>query len=204
MAHTLPPLPYDKAALEPHIDEETMRIHHTKHHQVYVDKLNTALEKHPELFSKTVEELVRNLNDVPEDIRTAVRNHGGGHWNHTFFWNSMSPTQGGDPNSALAKAIHSTWGTFEEFQKQFTDAALNRFGSGWAWLVLDHGKLAIVSTANQDTPLSEGTIPIVGLDVWEHGYYILRKSDRKAYVTAWWNLINWHDAQQRFSIASKH
>lgn len=200
--HVLPPLPYDYAALEPHIDEATMLIHHTKHHQTYVDKLNAALEKHPQLFGKSVAELVRHLETVPEDIRTAVRNHGGGHWNHTFFWESMAPQPGGSPDSALAKAIHATFGSFAEFQKQFTDAALGRFGSGWAWLVVNHGKLEIVTTANQDTPLSDGKTPLLGLDVWEHAYYLKHQSARAAYVTAWWNVVDWTKVEGRYAHAN--
>ena len=196
--HTLPALPYDYAALEPHIDEATMRIHHTKHHQTYVDKHNAALDKHPELFEKSVEELVKHLDTVPEDTRTAVRNHGGGHWNHTFFWESMT-SHAHTPHGTLADAITHTFGSFTEFQKQFTDAALNRFGSGWAWLVINHGKLEIVSTANQDTPLSEGKTPVLGLDVWEHGYYLKYQSARAAYITAWWNVVDWKKVEERFA-----
>jgi superoxide dismutase, Fe-Mn family len=202
MTHTLPPLPYAYNALEPHIDEKTMTIHHTKHHQTYVDKLNAALQKHPELATKPVEELLKNLNAIPEDIRTAVRNHGGGHVNHTFFWNIMS-AQGGEPHGALNTDIEHTFGSIEKFKEEFEAAGLNRFGSGWAWLVLDHGKLAIVSTANQDNPLSEGKIPLLGCDVWEHSYYLRHTSNRAAYLKEWWHVVNWAVVEKHYS-AAKH
>jgi Fe-Mn family superoxide dismutase len=202
--HVLPPLPYAYDALEPHIDEATMRIHHTKHHQTYVDKLNAALEKHPALLTKGVEELVRDLNAIPEDIRTAVRNHGGGHWNHAFFWESMTPHGGGKPHGALLDAITHAFGSFEAFTQQFTDAALNRFGSGWAWLVVDAGgKLAITSTANQDTPLGEGKTPLLGIDVWEHAYYLKHQSARAAYVAAWWHVVDWTRVAGRHAHATR-
>jgi Fe-Mn family superoxide dismutase len=176
-----------------------MQIHHDKHHQVYVDKLNAALEKHPELFAKSVEELLGNLNAVPEDIRAAVRNHGGGHWNHTFFWTIMAPNAGGAPSGLLADAISAQWGNFEKFKEEFTNAGLNRFGSGWAWLVLSDGKLEIVSTANQDCPLSDGKKPLLGCDVWEHAYYLKHQSARAAYIASWWNVVNWREAERRFA-----
>ena len=194
----LPALPYDFAALEPHIDARTMEIHHGKHHQAYVNNLNNAV-KGNDAEGKSLEELIGNISKYS----MAIRNNGGGHWNHTFFWSIMSPTPGGSPDSALAKAIHATWGTFAEFQKQFTEAALNRFGSGWAWLVLDHGTLAIVSTANQDTPLSEGKTPILGIDVWEHAYYLKHQAARAAYVAAWWNVVNWTEVERRYAAHAK-
>jgi superoxide dismutase, Fe-Mn family len=203
MTHTLPPLPYDYNALEPHIDEQTMRIHHTKHHQTYVDKLNAALDKHPDLKNKKVEDLLKHLNDVPEDIRSAVRNHGGGHVNHTFFWEIMAPHAGGEPHGKLGEAIKQTFGSFEKFKEEFTNAGLNRFGSGWAWLVVNHGKLEIVSTANQDNPISEGKTPVVGVDVWEHGYYLKHQSNRGAYLKDWWNVVNWKAAEKHFEHAHK-
>jgi superoxide dismutase, Fe-Mn family len=197
--HTLPELPYAYNALEPHIDEQTMRVHHTKHHQTYVDKLNAALEKHPSLGSETVEELLRNISSVPEDIRTAVRNHGGGHHNHTFFWKVMSPGAVGEqPSEELAQAINERFGSFEKFKQEFSDAALNRFGSGWAWLVLDNGELSIISTANQDSPLMEGKTPLLGLDVWEHAYYLKHQSARAAYVNSWWNVVNWPQVNKNY------
>ncbi len=189
--HSLPALPYAYSALEPHIDELTMRIHYTKHHQTYVDKLNAGLDKHPELFAKPVETLLADLAAVPEDIRTIVRNHGGGHVNHTFFWNSMAPNAGGEPAGTLADAIVSQFGSFEKFKEEFTNAALNRFGSGWAWLVIANGKLSIMSTANQDSPLSESKVPVLGLDLWEHSYYLKHQAARAAYINAWWNVVNW-------------
>lgn len=196
--YALPALPYAYDALEPHIDEATMRIHHTKHHQTYVDKLNAAVEKHPALFSKSVEELVRHLDAIPEDIRTAVRNHGGGHWNHTFFWESMTP-HAHAPHGKLLDAITHAFGSLDAFKQQFTDAALNRFGSGWAWLVMHHEKLEITSTANQDTPLSEGKTPLLGIDLWEHAHYLKYQSARAAYVTAWWNVVDWKKVEERYA-----
>lgn len=201
MTHTLPPLPYAYDALEPHIDEETMRIHHTKHHQTYVDKLNAALEKHPALFEKSVEDLLTNLAAVPEDIRTAVRNHGGGHVNHTFFWEIMTPN-GGEPSGELTAAISDAFGSFESFKEQLTNAGLNRFGSGWAWLVVHNGKLEIVSTANQDNPISEGKTPILGVDVWEHAYYVKHRQNRGAYLKDWWHVVHWSEVEKRFRAAA--
>lgn len=193
--HTLPKLNYEYNALEPWIDEQTMRIHHTKHHQGYIDKLNAALEKQPALAGETVEDLLRDLAGVPEDIRTAVRNHGGGHWNHTFFWKILTPAKDDAlpaPEGEMAKQINQSFGGFENFQKQFKEAALGRFGSGWAWLALGHDhKLEIVSTANQDTPISDGQTPLLGLDVWEHAYYLKYQNRRADYVDAFWHVVNW-------------
>ena len=198
MAHTLPPLPYDYNALEPHIDEQTMRIHHDKHHGAYVNNLNAALEKHPELQSRSAEDLLKSINAVPEDIRTAVRNNGGGHVNHTMFWEIMGPGKGGQPTGAIADAITSTFGGFDTFKTQMNDAGAKRFGSGWAWLVDVGGKLAIESTANQDSPLMEGKRPIMGVDVWEHAYYLKYQNRRPDYLAAWWNVVNWDAVNKRF------
>ena len=196
MAHQLPPLPYDYAALEPHIDEQTMRIHHDKHHAAYVNNLNAALEKHSDLQQKSVEDLIRGVNSVPEDIRTAVRNNGGGHVNHTMFWEIMSPGKGGAPGGAVGDAIKSSFGSFDAFKEQFAKAATGRFGSGWAWLLDAGGKLVIESTANQDSPLMEGKNPILGLDVWEHAYYLKYQNRRPDYITAWWNVVNWAEVNK--------
>lgn len=201
MSFTLPKLSYAYDALEPHIDAKTMEIHHTKHHQTYVDKLNAALEKHPDLQKKSIEELVADLEMVPEDIRTAVRNHGGGHLNHSMFWELMSPNAGGKPEGTLMQAIDTTFGSFETFQEQFAAAAAARFGSGWAWLVVDAGRLSIVSTANQDNPVTDGKTPILGIDVWEHAYYLKYQNKRPDYVTAFWNVINWKEVEKRFTEA---
>ncbi len=192
MAHTLPELSYEFAALEPHIDARTMEIHHGKHHAGYVAKLNAALEGHPELAEKSLEELLKNLDAVPEDIRTAVRNNGGGHYNHSLFWSIMAPNAGGQPEGELAAKIDQAFGSFEAFKEEFANAAGTRFGSGWAWLCVDGGgALKVVSTANQDTPLADGLRPILGLDVWEHAYYLNYQNRRPDYVTAWWNVVNW-------------
>jgi Fe-Mn family superoxide dismutase len=193
MAFELPALPYAYDALEPHIDKETMTIHHDKHHAAYVTNLNAALEKHPELVGRTIEELVRELNTlVPEDIRTAVRNNGGGHLNHTIFWELMTPGGASEPTGALAQAINTAFGSLDELKKQFNDAGLKRFGSGWVWLVVRSDKsLAIVSTANQDNPITDGATPILGNDVWEHAYYLKYQNLRAKYLEAWWNLVNW-------------
>lgn len=197
--HELPPLPYDYNALEPHIDEQTMRIHHDKHHQAYINNLNTALENYPDLQAKSVEELLKNLNSVPEAIRVAVRNNAGGHANHTQFWNSMGPGAGGEPAGNLGTAIATSFGSFAAFKEQFSKAAMSRFGSGWAWLVKGaDSKLQITSTANQDSPLSDGQIPLLGLDVWEHAYYLKYQNRRAEYVEAWWNVVNWTDVASRF------
>jgi Fe-Mn family superoxide dismutase len=197
MAHELPPLPYDFNALEPHIDEMTMRIHHGKHHQTYVTNLNTALEKHPNLQGKSIDDLMRDLNAVPEDIRTAVRNNGGGHWNHTMFWQIMGPNAAGAPAGNIANAINAAFGSFDKFKEEFAKAALGRFGSGWAWVVQEGGKIAIVSTPNQDNPLMEGKTPVFGLDVWEHAYYLKYQNRRADYIGAWWNVVNWSAINQR-------
>ena len=201
MAFTLPPLPYDFAALEPHIDAKTMEIHHGKHHQAYVNNLNAAVEKAPELQGKSIEELLKNVNNAPEAVRTAVRNNGGGHWNHSFFWQIMGPKAGGEPTGALGDAIKSSFVGFDKFKEQFAAAAAGRFGSGWAWLVNDGGKLSITSTPNQDNPLMEGKSPesvVLGLDVWEHAYYLKYQNRRPDYVTAWWNVVNWSAVGKRY------
>lgn len=202
MAYELPPLPYDYAALEPHIDEATMRFHHDKHHQAYVTNLNAAVDKHPELGSKSPEELLQDLLGVPDDIRAAVRNNGGGHVNHTMFWQIMTAGGGGAPTGALAQAIDSAFGSFDAFKAQFNDAGVKRFGSGWTWLVKTAGgPLAVVSTANQDNPLSEGHFPIMGNDVWEHAYYLQYQNLRPKYLEAWWNTVNWAEVTKRFEQA---
>jgi len=198
MSHQLPPLPYDFAALEPHIDAQTMQIHHGKHHAAYVNNLNAALEKHPELAGKTAEDLIRNLSAIPEDIRTAVRNNGGGHVNHTMFWEIMGPGMGGPPTGAIADAINGTFGGFDSFKDQMNKAGVSRFGSGWAWLVEAGGKLSIESTANQDNPISDGKRAIMGVDVWEHAYYLKYQNRRPDYLAAWWNAVNWDAVNKRF------
>jgi superoxide dismutase, Fe-Mn family len=198
MAHELPPLPYDFSALEPHIDTQTMQIHHGKHHQAYVTNLNAALEKHPNLQGRSAEDLVRDLGSVPEDIRTAVRNNGGGHVNHTMFWKMMAPNAGGAPTGAVADAIKASFGGFEAFKEQFAKAGVGRFGSGWAWLIDSNGKLSIESTANQDNPISEGKKPILGVDVWEHAYYLKYQNRRPDYINAWWNVVNWAEVNRLF------
>ncbi len=202
MAYEVPPLPYAYEALEPHIDAETMHLHHDKHHAAYVNNLNAALQKHPELADKSPEDLVRDLNSVPEDIRTAVRNNGGGHVNHTMFWQIMSPNGGGQPTGALAEAINKAFGDFDSFKQQFNDAGTKRFGSGWAWLCRESsGNLHIESTANQDNPLSEDHFPIMGNDVWEHAYYLKYQNRRPEYLNAWWNVINWDEVNKRYERA---
>ncbi|EJY9229981.1 superoxide dismutase [Listeria monocytogenes] len=201
MTYELPKLPYTYDALEPNFDKETMEIHYTKHHNTYVTKLNEAFAGHPELASKSAEELVANLDSVPEDIRGAVRNHGGGHANHTLFWSILSPNGGGAPTGDLKSAIESEFGTFDEFKEKFNAAAAARFGSGWAWLVVNNGKLEIVSTANQDSPLSDGKTPVLGLDVWEHAYYLKFQNRRPEYIDTFWNVINWDEANKRFDAA---
>jgi Fe-Mn family superoxide dismutase len=198
VAHSVPPLPYEYNALEPHIDEQTMRIHHDKHHGAYVTNLNAALEKHPELQNKSADELVKSINTVPEAIRTAVRNNAGGHVNHTMFWEIMGPGKGGAPTGVMADAIKSAFGSFDTFKAQLNDAGVKRFGSGWAWLLDVGGKLAIESTANQDSPLMEGKKPILGIDVWEHAYYLKYQNRRPDYLAAWWNVINWDAVNKRF------
>ncbi|WP_271001384.1 superoxide dismutase [Listeria seeligeri] len=201
MTYELPKLPYTYDALEPNFDKETMEIHYTKHHNTYVTKLNEAVAGQADLASKPVEELVANLDSVPEDIRGAVRNHGGGHANHTLFWSILSPNGGGAPTGNLKTAIESEFGTFDEFKEKFNAAAAARFGSGWAWLVVNNGKLEIVSTANQDSPLSEGKTPVLGLDVWEHAYYLKFQNRRPEYIDTFWNVINWEEANKRFDAA---
>jgi Fe-Mn family superoxide dismutase len=194
MAHTLPPLPYAPDALEPHVDAQTMQIHHGKHHQAYVTNLNAAIEKAPELADKPIEQILADLNAVPEPVRTAVRNNGGGHWNHSQFWQWMGPNAGGEPGGALGQAITSSFGDFAKFRDQFKAAATGRFGSGWAWLVRKGDGLAITSSPNQDNPLMEGTRPqdvLLGLDVWEHAYYLKYQNRRPDYIDAWWNVVNW-------------
>jgi superoxide dismutase, Fe-Mn family len=198
MAHQLPSLPYDFAALEPHIDAQTMQIHHGKHHQAYVNNLNAAIEKHPELGSKSVEDLVKNLGAVPEDIRTAVRNNGGGHLNHSLFWTWMAPGAGGPPSGALGDAIASAFGTFDAFKEAFGKAGVGRFGSGWAWLVDTGGKLSIESTPNQDSPMMDGRKAILGIDVWEHAYYLKYQNRRPDYIAAWWNVVNWAEVAKAY------
>ncbi len=199
MAFTLPPLPYPSDALEPYIDKQTMEIHHDKHHGGYVNNLNLALEKHPELQSQTVEQLLRNIDRIPEDIRTAVRNNGGGHANHSLFWTIMAPKAGGQPTGAIADAIKSSFGGFDAFQEQFSKAAMGRFGSGWAWVLEAGDRLVIESTANQDSPLMEGKVPVFGLDVWEHAYYLKYQNRRADYINAWWNVVNWVEVNKRLS-----
>ncbi|PSB27895.1 superoxide dismutase [Stenomitos frigidus] len=201
-AFTLPPLPYAYNALEPHIDERTMQFHHDKHHAAYVKGLNAAVERYPQLQGKTAEDLLRNLNRVPEDVRTSIRNNGGGHVNHTMFWSIMGPKAGGEPTGELATAIQKNFGSFAEFQKQFNEAGTKRFGSGWAWLVrTKEGKLQITSTTNQDNPLTDGLYPILGNDVWEHAYYLLYQNRRADYLQAWWNVVNWKAVGDRYKLA---
>ena len=198
MPHQLPTLPYDAAALEPHIDAQTMQIHHGKHHAAYVNNLNAALDKHPELHQKSIDELLKGINSVPEDIRTAVRNNGGGHANHTMFWEIMGKGKGGAPTGAIADAIKASFGSFDAFKEQVNKAGVGRFGSGWAWVIDAGGKLAIESTANQDSPVMEGKKVIMGVDVWEHAYYLKYQNRRPDYLNAWWNVVNWDAVNQRF------
>ncbi|WP_337173697.1 superoxide dismutase [Paludisphaera sp.] len=199
--YTVPPLPYDFGALEPHIDAKTMEIHHDKHHAAYVNNLNAALKDHPGLQGKPIEELVADLNAIPEAIRTAVRNNGGGHANHSFFWEIIGPGGGGEPKGALADAIASELGGFAKFKEDFNKAATTRFGSGWAWLTIKDGKLAVTSTPNQDTPLSDGATPLLGLDVWEHAYYLKYQNRRPDYIAAFWNVVNWDEVSRRYEAA---
>ena len=199
---TLPKLPYAYDALEPYIDAKTMEIHHTKHHQAYIDKLNAAVKGTP-FENMDVNELMKKLNTVPENIQTAVRNHGGGHANHSFFWTVMGPKAGGEPSGKVADAITKTFGSFEKFKEEFSNAGMTRFGSGWAWLVVDGKKLAVMSTGNQDSPLSEGKVPVLGLDVWEHAYYLKFQQKRADYIAAWWNVVNWKQVEENFSKAMK-
>lgn len=198
MKHELPKLPYEYSALEPYIDETTMTIHHTKHHQAYINNLNAALEKYPELQEKSVEDLVRNLDNLPDDIRTAVRNNGGGHLNHSWFWNWMAKPEGQTPDGALLAAIEKKFGSLDGFRDAFAKAAAGRFGSGWAWLVVTGGELEIVSTANQDNPITEGKHPILGLDVWEHAYYLKYQNRRPDYIKEWFNVVNWSAVSKEF------
>ena len=199
--HELPNLPYAYDALEPHFDKETMNIHHTKHHNTYITNLNAALEGHAELADKSVEELVANLNEVPEALRTAVRNNGGGHANHTFFWTILSPNGGGQPVGELATAIEAKFGSFDAFKEEFAKAGATRFGSGWAWLVVNNGELEVTSTPNQDSPLTEGKTPVIGLDVWEHAYYLNYQNRRPDYIGAFWNVVDWNAAEKRYQEA---
>jgi len=202
MPYQLPKLPYGYDALEPYIDARTMEIHHTKHHQTYINNVNAALEKYPALAEKSVEDLIKDLNAIPEDIRTAVRNNGGGHANHSLFWTIMGPKAGGDPSGELADAIKSAFGGLDAFKDQFSKAATGRFGSGWAWLSVDGGgKLVLSSTPNQDSPLSEGMTPILGLDVWEHAYYLNYQNRRPDYIAAWWNVVNWKQVDSNYAHA---
>ena len=201
MTYQLPKLPYGYDALEPYIDVETMHIHHEKHHNTYVTNLNAAIEKHPELGSKSIEDLIADIDALPEDIRTAVRNNGGGHANHTFFWEIMAPKAGGEPVGELKTAIDEAFGSFTDFKAKFKAAATTRFGSGWAWLVLKDGKLEIISTPNQDSPLMEGLAPILGLDVWEHAYYLNYRNVRPDYVDAFWNVVNWDKVNELYLAA---
>lgn len=202
MAFELPPLPYAENALEPHIDARTMSIHHDKHHAGYTNNLNAALEGHANLAGKSIEELLGDLNSLPESIRTAVRNNGGGYANHSLFWNVMSPNGGGQPSGELADAINATFGSLDSFKDQFSKAAGSRFGSGWAWLYVDgNGNLAVGSTPNQDTPLMEGNTPILGLDVWEHAYYLNYQNRRPDYVSAWWNVVDWDAVAKNYAAA---
>ena len=197
MAFTLPPLPYPTDALEPHIDKMTMEIHHGKHHNAYVTNLNAAIEKAPELASKSLEDLVKGINSVPDSVRTAVRNNGGGHLNHSMFWQIMAPKAGGAPTGAIADAISSSFGSFDKFKEQFKAAAIGRFGSGWAWVIDQGGKLVIESTPNQDNPLMDGKKPVFGIDVWEHAYYLKYQNRRPDYIDAWWNVVNWAEINKR-------
>ncbi|WP_313798267.1 superoxide dismutase [Cytobacillus sp.] len=201
MAFELPQLPYAYDALEPNIDKETMNIHHTKHHNTYVTNLNNALEGNEELLSKSVEEVISNLDAVPEAVRTAVRNNGGGHANHSLFWQVISPNGGGEPTGDLAAAINSKFGSFDSFKEEFAKAATTRFGSGWAWLAVNNGELEVTSTPNQDSPLMEGKTPLLGLDVWEHAYYLKYQNRRPEYINSFWNVVNWDEVSKRYSAA---
>lgn len=204
MPYLLPKLPYAYNALEPYIDEQTMILHHTKHHQAYVDNLNAAVEKYPDLQKMKVEDLLKNLDKIPESVRTAIKNHGGGHANHSLFWTLMKPKGGGEPKGDLKKEIEKTFMSFADFRKLFSDVAKTRFGSGWAWLVSNKGKLEVYNLPNQDSPLSEGKTPILTLDVWEHAYYIKYQNRRAEYIEAWWNVVNWDEVEKRFKEARKN
>jgi Fe-Mn family superoxide dismutase len=201
MAYQVPPLPYDYDALEPHIDEQTMRLHHDKHHQAYVDKANGALEG-TEWADTDVEDVLQNLSSLPDDIRTVVRNNAGGHANHSFFWQIMGPDGGGAPDGDLASAIDDAFGSFDSFKDELKAAGVNQFGSGWGWLVHDGSGLAVVSTPNQDSPISDGQTPLLGVDVWEHAYYLKYQNRRPDYIDAWWNVVNWDEVASRFAAAS--
>jgi Fe-Mn family superoxide dismutase len=201
MPYEVPPLPYDYAALEPHVDEQTMRTHHDKHHQAYVDKVNAALEG-TDQADQPIEEVIKNLSSLPQDKQGPVRNNGGGHLNHSMFWETMSPDGGGEPSGPLAEAITSAFGSFEDFKEQFEAAGVGQFGSGWAWLVVDGGSLAVTSTPNQDNPVSEGKMPLLGNDVWEHAYYLKYQNKRPDYLKAWWNTVDWNKVGERYSAAS--
>ncbi|HEY3568257.1 MAG TPA: superoxide dismutase [Thermoanaerobaculia bacterium] len=201
MPYQLPALPYAFDALEPHIDAKTMEIHHDKHHATYVNKLNEATASHPDLQAKSVEDLLRGIDQVPEQIRGAVRNHGGGHANHSLFWQIMGPGGGGNPSGELADALQQAFGSFESFKEKLTNAAANQFGSGWGWLVVSGGKLDVIARPNQDSPLMEGKTPILGVDVWEHAYYLKYQNRRPDYLAAWWNTINWPEVAKRYSAA---
>jgi Fe-Mn family superoxide dismutase len=203
MAIEVPALPYAYEALEPYIDSQTMHLHHDKHHQAYVDNFKAALEKAPELKDKSPEDILRNIQAVPETVRTAVQNNGGGHVNHSMFWAIMGPNAGGNPTAAIGDAIKQTFGDFAQFQEKFNDAGVKRFGSGWAWLVQGKGGLEIISTANQDSPLMQGSYPIMGNDVWEHAYYLKYQNRRAEYLKAWWNVVNWDEVNKRFASAKK-
>jgi Fe-Mn family superoxide dismutase len=201
MAYSVPPLPYAYDALEPHIDKQTMEIHHDKHHQAYVDKVNAALDG-TSLANAGIEDVLKSLDNVPEEKRKAVRNNGGGHYNHSLFWESMSPTGGGEPSGALGDAISSTFGSFADFQAKLKETGVNQFGSGWSWLVHDGSGLAVVGSANQDNPISDGSTPLLGVDVWEHAYYLKYQNKRPDYLDAWWNTVNWEKVAERFAAAS--
>jgi superoxide dismutase, Fe-Mn family len=203
MAHELPPLPYPKDALEPHIDAQTMEIHHGKHHNAYVTNLNKAIAGKGDLENKPIEQLISNMNAVPEDIRAVVRNNGGGHANHSMFWKIMGPGAGGKPSGKLAEDINAAFGSFDGFKEKFEAAGAGRFGSGWAWLVVKNGKLEIMSTANQDNPLMEGIKPVMGCDVWEHAYYLKYQNRRPDYLKAWWNVVNWNEVNKNYEAAKK-
>ncbi|ABX31057.1 Superoxide dismutase [Petrotoga mobilis SJ95] len=204
MAFELPKLSYPYDALEPYIDATTMEIHHTKHHGGYVKNLNAALEKYPEWASKSIEDILKDLDNIPEDIRTTVRNNGGGHYNHSIFWTIMGPNGGGEPSGKLAESIDKTFGSFDKFKEEFSNAAVTRFGSGWAWLVLDnYGHLSILSTPNQDNPITYSLKPVLGLDVWEHAYYLKYQNKRPEYIQAWWNIVNWEAVTKRYEMLLK-
>jgi len=201
MAYEVPPLPYDYSALEPHVDEATMRVHHDKHHQAYVDKVNAALEG-TDLADASIEDVLKDLSRVPEDKRTAVRNNGGGHYNHSLFWEWMRPDPAGEPEGALRDAIDSAFGSFDDFKAKFKETGVNQFGSGWSWLVHDGSGLAVVGTPNQDNPISNGQTPLLGVDVWEHAYYLKYQNKRPDYIDAWWNVVNWEKVAERYSAVA--